>query len=94
MKKRKQIIEIFFRTTGPIATKVGTKHPCVQRFQVCSNKGSHLFARGDNNEDTLNRYMKMFFFRITGTISTKLGKKHSLVKLNQVCSNDGPSPFF
>ena len=29
---------IFFSgTTGPISTKLGTKHPWVKRFQVCSN---------------------------------------------------------
>ena len=34
---------IFSRTTGPISTKLGTKHPWVMRTKVCSNEGPHLF---------------------------------------------------
>ena len=41
--------KIFFsRTTGPISTKLGTKHPWVTWIQVCSNEGLCLFPRGDN----------------------------------------------
>ena len=44
-------LEIFFsRTTGPISTKLGTKHPCVKGIQVCSNEGARSFPRGDNYE--------------------------------------------
>ena len=44
-------IFIFFsRITRPISTKLGTKHPWVKGIQVCTNKGPHLFPRGDNYE--------------------------------------------
>ena len=38
----------FFRTTGSISTKLGTKHPWVMGIQVCLNEGPLLFPRGDN----------------------------------------------
>ena len=38
------------RTTGPISTKHGTKHPWVKGSQVCSNEGPCPFPRGDKNE--------------------------------------------
>ena len=44
------IFIIFSRTTGPISTKLGTKHPWVKGIQVCSNEGPHPFPRGDNYE--------------------------------------------
>ena len=34
--------------TGPISTKLGTKHSWVKGIQVCSNEGSCLFPSGDN----------------------------------------------
>ncbi|XP_078310887.1 uncharacterized protein LOC144617670 isoform X1 [Crassostrea virginica] len=34
-----------YQTTGPISTKLGTKHPWVMRIQVCSNEGPHPFPR-------------------------------------------------
>ena len=40
----------FFRTTGPISTKLGTRHPWVKGIQVCSNEGLRPFPRGDNNK--------------------------------------------
>ena len=44
-------IFIFFsRTTGPMSTKLGTRHPWVKRIQVCSNEGPHPFPRGDNSK--------------------------------------------
>ena len=43
-------IIFFFRTTRPISTKVGTKHPLIEGFRICSNKGSRLFPRGDNRK--------------------------------------------
>ena len=44
-------LKIFFsRTTEPISTKLGTKHPWVKGIQVCSNDGSCPFPRGDNYE--------------------------------------------
>ena len=32
------LTELFSRTTEPISTKLGTKHPWVKRIQVCSNE--------------------------------------------------------
>ena len=44
-------LKIFFsRTTEPISTKLGTKHPWVKGIQVCSNEGPRPFTRGDNYE--------------------------------------------
>ena len=34
---------LFSRTTGPITTKLNTKHPWVGWIQVCSNTGPHPF---------------------------------------------------
>ena len=36
------------RTTWPISTKLGTKHPWVKGTQVCSNEGPRAFPRGNN----------------------------------------------
>ena len=44
-------IFIFFsRTTGPISTKLGTKHPGLKGIQVYLNVGLRPFPRRDNNE--------------------------------------------
>ena len=61
-------------TTGPIPTKLGTKHPWVEGIQVCSNEGSRPFLRGDMSENVKLywKYLKIFFSRTTGLISTKL----------------------
>ena len=40
----------FLRTTGPISTKLGTKHPWVMGNHVFLNEGPCFFLRGDNNE--------------------------------------------
>ena len=40
----------FFRTTGPISTKLGTKHPWVTGIHVSSNEGPRPFLRVDNKE--------------------------------------------
>ena len=43
--------KIFFsRTTEPISTNFGTKHPWIKGNQVCSNEGPHPFPRGHNYE--------------------------------------------
>ena len=48
-----QTLKIFFlRTTGPISTKLGTKHPWVKGIKVSSNEGPRFFLRGDNKEIT------------------------------------------
>ena len=40
-------IFIFFsRTTGPISTKIGTKHPWGLGIQVCSDEGATPFSKG------------------------------------------------
>jgi hypothetical protein len=39
----------FFRTTGPILTKLGTNHPQVEGIQVCSYEGDNPFPRGENS---------------------------------------------
>ena len=40
----------FFSKTGPISTKLGTKHLWVKGIQVSSNEEPHPFPRGDNYE--------------------------------------------
>jgi hypothetical protein len=40
----------FFRTTGPILTRLGTKHPRVKKIQVCSKKGDNPSPMGDNSK--------------------------------------------
>ena len=35
-----------FSSTGPISTKVGTKHPWVKGIQICSNEGPLPFPKG------------------------------------------------
>ena len=42
--------KIFSRTTGPISTKFGTKHPWVKGIQIYSNEGPRPFQRADNYE--------------------------------------------
>ena len=81
-------IFIFFsRTTGPISTKLGTKHPRVKGIQVCSNEGPHPFPRGDNytnSENTLKKFKNLLLQNYWA---------NPWVKGIQVCSNEGPSPF-
>jgi hypothetical protein len=36
----------FSRTTGPILTRLGTDHPCVEGIQLCSNKQDSPSPRG------------------------------------------------
>ena len=72
-------LKIFLRTTGPISTKLGTKHPWVKGIQVRTNEGPRPFQRGDNYKTAKIhwRNIEIFFCRIIGIISTKLGIKHS-----------------
>ena len=88
-------LKIFYRTTGPISTKLGTMHPWVKEIQVYSNEEPCPFPRGDNYEKAKIHWwnLKIFFYRTTGLISTKLGTKHPWVKGIQVCSNEGNHPF-
>ena len=87
--------KIFSRTTEPISTKLGTKHPWVKGIQVYSNGGPRPFPRRDNYEKVKihRRNFKIFFSRTTGPISTKFGTELPWVKGIQVCSNEVPRPF-
>ena len=86
-----QKLKIFFsRTTRPISTKLGTKHPWVREIQDCSNERPGLIVRGDNYETANDSRLKMFFSRTTGPISTKLGTKHPRMRGIQDCSNERP----
>ena len=88
-------LKIFFsRTTNPISTKLGTKHPCVEWIQVCSNAWSRPHPRGDTSEigNFYSKYLKVFLSRTTARISTKLSTVHPWDKGIQVCSNAGPRP--
>ena len=94
MKKRN--LKIFFsRTTGPVSSTLGTKHPWVRDIQVCSNEGSWRFLRGDNYKIAKKKYWRnlKIFSRIIGPIATKLGTKHPWAKRMQCFSNEGSRPF-
>ena len=88
-------IFIFSWTTGPILTKLGTKHPWVKGIQFCSNEGPRPFPRGDNYQIAKIHWqiLKIYSSRTAGPISTKLGIIHPWVKGIQVCSNEGLRPF-
>ena len=83
---------IFLRTTGPISTKLSTKHPWLKGIQVCSNEGPRPSPRGDNSEivNFYPKYLKIFFSRTTVPISTKLGTKYPWMKGIHVYSNGWP----
>ena len=91
-------IFIFFRTTGPISTKLGTEHSLVMgiHFFFTYVLGPCTFPRGDNDKIANIHWknLKIFFSNSTGPISTKLGTKHSWVKRIQVSSNEGSCPSF
>ena len=84
----------FSRTTGPISTKLDTKHPWVKGIQVCSDEGPRPFPRGDNSEivNLYLKFLKIFFSITTGPIWTKLGTKHSWVDGIQIFTNKDPHP--
>ena len=85
-------LKIFSRTTGPISTKLSTRHPWVKEIQVCSKEGPNLFPRGDNYEKAkhIDEIKKIFSLRTTYPISTKLGTRLPWLKGIQVCSIKGP----
>ena len=63
-----QNLKIFyFRTTGPISTKLSIKHPYVMWIQVCSNEGPCHFPREDYYELAKIRWQnfKNFFTEAT-----------------------------
>jgi hypothetical protein len=41
----------FYRTTGPILTRLGTNHPWVKGIQVFSSKGPDPLQRVDNHKN-------------------------------------------
>jgi hypothetical protein len=67
----------FFRTAGPISTRLGTKHPWAKGIQNCTNEGQPPSPRGDNSE-RVKIYWKLLkiFFRTSRPISIKLGTNH------------------
>ena len=75
--------KIFFsRTTEPISTKLGTKHPWVKMILVLFfQMNDHaLLKSGDNCKIVKLHHWKLckvFFSRTTWTFSTKLGTKAS-----------------
>ena len=50
----KIILKIFknplLKSTGPISTKFGIKHPWVDGIQIFTNKGPHPSSSGDNSK--------------------------------------------
>jgi hypothetical protein len=40
----------FYRTIGPILTRLGTLHLWVKGIQNCTKEGDHPSPRGDNNK--------------------------------------------
>ena len=84
-----QIFKIFFSsTTGPISTKLGTKHLWVKVIQVGSNEGLRPLSMGDKNIAKKHWHIFIIFFsRTTGSISIKLDTNHLWIKEIQVCSN-------
>ena len=85
----------FYRTTGPILTRLGTNHSWVKGIQVCSKEGDSPSPRGDNSERVKIhwKFLKIFFFRTNRPNSIKLGTNYPWVKGIQVCSNKGPVPI-
>ena len=75
----------FFRTTGSISTKHGTKHHWVKGFNFIQMKGIALF-QGElitKKREYINEILKFFFTRTTRPISTNFGTlvtKHPWVK--------------
>ena len=74
----------FFRTTEPISTKLGTKHPWVKGIQTGYNY---------NIAKIHWRNLKIFFSKITGTISAKLKHKAFLGKGLSGLLKKGPHPY-
>ena len=62
------------RTTYPISTKLGTKHPWMKGIQAFSNEGPGPYPRWDNYE--LAKMYWQIFPRTSVQISTKLSTKH------------------
>ena len=82
----------FSRTTWPISTKIGTKHPWMEGIQVCSNGRPRPSLRRDNNEiiKLYWKYLKILFSISTVAISTKHSTKHPWMEGIRVYSNERP----
>ena len=71
-----QNLKMFFsRTTGPISTKLCTKHPWGKLIQVCSNEGQPLL-QGEikiKHQKYTDKFKEIFFTTTTRPFSTKHG---------------------
>ena len=47
------IVKVIEKTTGPISTKLGTKHCSVEGIKVFSNEGPLPSQRGDNSKKVI-----------------------------------------
>ena len=85
----------FSRTTEPISSKLGTKHPWVTGIQVCSNERTTPLSKGILGWNIKNTWTNSKIFSwTTGPISNKRGgTKYPWVTGIQVCSNKGQRPF-
>ena len=83
-----------FKTTGPISTKFGTKHPWVDGILIFTNKGQHPSSWGENSKiiKIYGDYLKIFYFSTTGPVSTKPGIKHPWVGKSIFFKNKEPCP--
>jgi hypothetical protein len=72
------IFNFFFRTAGPILTRLGTKHPWAKGIQNCTDEGQPPSPRGDNSERVKIHWklLKIVFSRTSRTISIKLDTNH------------------
>jgi hypothetical protein len=77
---------LFSRTTGPILTRLGTKHPCLKGIQVCSKEWDSPSPRGDNSERVKMhwKFLRIFFSRTSRPKSIKLGTNYPLVERTQI----------
>ena len=94
-------LKIFFsRTTEPISTKLGTKHPWVKGIQVCLNKGA--FSKGRwlrNSKLWANVYIDLnWFLRWVmwpmGLLFEQVCFLGCIYHIIYTCTSDGKSVFF
>ena len=89
------IFDFFFRTTGPILTKLGTNHPWGGGVSSLFKERDYPSPRGDNSKRVKMhwKFLKIFFSRTSWPNSIKLVTNYSWVKGIQVCSNKWPGPL-
>ena len=87
-------LNYFSINTGPILTKVDTKHFWGKGNSKLIKWRAAFFSKGDNGEiaNIHWKHLKLLFFKGTEKSSNKVGTKHPCVK-RIVCSNSGPDPF-